>query len=221
MLTVVCVYRSGGIYNETWVAALAKQVRRFLKEDYRFVCLTDKPYEVQALGIETETLQTNWSGWWSKVELFREGLFQDRVLYLDLDVIITGPLERLVQSASGFTGCDDFYVPGTLNSSVMSWRGDYSILYELMLSNASDIKVKFENRSSSGNFGDQGYIEAVIRNLGKRIEFFPSEYVVSWKKAARYSIPTAASVVAFHGKPKMPDANGWAATYWKELLSDI
>lgn len=53
---------------------------------YRMYCLTnDMNAKVSAKKIE---LVNNWSGWWSKVELFRPDLPCGRTLYLDLDTTI-------------------------------------------------------------------------------------------------------------------------------------
>lgn len=89
MLTVACVYWKGqfrgreNVYSEVWVERLKNMVSRNLSVKHRFVCLSNVNVPCERIP-----LIHDWQGWWSKIELFRPGIFDDRVLYLDLDVII-------------------------------------------------------------------------------------------------------------------------------------
>lgn len=71
-----------------------------------------------------------YGGVWDKLrifDLFREGSY----LYLDLDVVITGQLEKLRRD--DFTLLHAWWRPKfhtPLNSSIMSWSRDYSSIYE-------------------------------------------------------------------------------------------
>jgi hypothetical protein len=101
MNVVACVYWKGvfknreKVYSPEWVYILRNMVKRHMPtdEDYRFVCLTNVPNEFDG-SVETITLKHNWPGWWSKLELFRPGVFEegDRVFYLDLDSVIVRDL---------------------------------------------------------------------------------------------------------------------------------
>jgi hypothetical protein len=64
------------------------------------------------------------SGWWNKLYLFKDGLFPegDRILYLDLDTVITGSLDDIIQYKGTFAILRDFYRPEGLQSSVMAWE---------------------------------------------------------------------------------------------------
>lgn len=92
-LTVVCVLWMGEFrdrhYSPAWVTRLRDQVARHLPIPHRFVCLSN----VDVPGVETLPLQTDWQGWWPQVEIYNaERRLGDRVLYLDLDVFVTGDL---------------------------------------------------------------------------------------------------------------------------------
>lgn len=95
-LTVACVLWVGEFenrkYSPEWVLRLRRQVASWLPEPHRFVCLSN----VDVHDVETMPLRTNWPGWWAKLELFdpRNDL-GERVLYLDLDVFVTGDLTPL------------------------------------------------------------------------------------------------------------------------------
>jgi hypothetical protein len=67
-------------------------VARNLSIPHEFVCLTN----VNIDGVHTIPLRHRWPGWWSKIELFGPALRSaDRVMYLDLDVLITGSLDEM------------------------------------------------------------------------------------------------------------------------------
>lgn len=92
-LTVACVLWMGKFedrkYTPAWVYRLRDMVKEHLSLPHRFVCLsnTDIP------GIEVIPLKKDWPGWWAKVELFDPAHdLGERVLYLDLDVYVTGDL---------------------------------------------------------------------------------------------------------------------------------
>lgn len=97
-LTVACVLWVGDFeqrrYTPAWVTRLRKQVAAHLSLPHRFVCLSNVDVE----GVETLPLKTCYPGWWAKLEIFdplRD--LGDRVLYLDLDVFVTGDLTPIAQ----------------------------------------------------------------------------------------------------------------------------
>jgi hypothetical protein len=97
-LIVACVLRSGDFrgrhYSIEWAMRLKAMVARNLTVPHQFVCLSD----IETLGIDRIPLQENWPGWWSKIELFGPSLRSARrVFYLDLDVIINGSLDHMVE----------------------------------------------------------------------------------------------------------------------------
>lgn len=124
--TVACVLKHGGIYDFNYVKILSLALRRRLRCDYRFVCLTDAPPPhrkwLRAHRINLRPLVHGWPGAWSKIELFRPGLFTGRVLYLDLDTLATGRLGRLMAYEGEFATLSDFLKPLHFDCSVMTWR---------------------------------------------------------------------------------------------------
>jgi len=129
--TVACVYWKGAfrgrehVYNEAWVSRLERMVHNHLPGLDRFVCLSNT-----GVPCERIPLITDWHGWWAKLELFRPGLFEGRVLYLDLDLVIMHSLEDLIQYPAPFVVVKAFkpvsnkIQPETIckfNSSVMAF----------------------------------------------------------------------------------------------------
>lgn len=95
-LTVACVLWVGTFhdrrYSPAWVTRLRDMVARWLPVPHRFVCLSNVPVP----GVETQPLTTDRPGWWAKLEVFNQAqALGGRVLYLDLDVFITGDLTPL------------------------------------------------------------------------------------------------------------------------------
>jgi len=103
MLTVACVYWKGKfygqetVYSPIWIERLQHMVAKNLTMPYRFVCLSNVNVPCERIP-----LRHNWPGWWSKIELFRSNLFEDRVLYLDLDLLILDDLKCFVDFPSKF-----------------------------------------------------------------------------------------------------------------------
>lgn len=102
-LTVACVLWmpaegapdfEGRHYSPAWVLRLREQVAARLPVPHDFVCLSN----VDVPTVRTLPLTTDRPGWWAKLEVFNAAHdLGDRVLYLDLDVYITGDLTPLVE----------------------------------------------------------------------------------------------------------------------------
>ena len=142
MLTVACVWVRGNVpYTAEYVERLRAMVRKALPVPHRFVCLTDRwselPSDLECLAVTPFT----GAGWWSKLHLFNQDLaLGDRVLYLDLDVLVVGSLIEIVDTpavfatipdgGSSFQPRDHRRVIKRFNSSVMVFdAGVYADLY--------------------------------------------------------------------------------------------
>lgn len=133
-LTVACLWvRGHRKFGSEYVTKLHKMVERHLDLPFRMVCLTDRPEKVPP-WIETFTVPTPglYKAWWSKLKLFDPRMpFDQRVLYLDLDVLVTGSLREIVDYPASFAIIPDMApefkgkgrqkVIKAYNSSVMVW----------------------------------------------------------------------------------------------------
>lgn len=217
MLTVLCV-RYGNKYGKEYVERLRNMVQRHLTLPYEFVCLTDDPSPISGVRLIIEPNAGYAKPWWHKVHMFDPSLpISGRILYLDLDVLICGNIDKLVlnKEEKDFFGIRDFnrkFIPNwnILNSSVMSWEGGYH----------PDIWTVFKTDPTKAQrlHGDQDWIWQVARS---RITFWPDQYIMSYKwelrersETERVSgklrfkttrnpiIPKECCVVVFHGDPK-------------------
>lgn len=218
MLTVACVLKSGGIYNAEWVRKLRDGVARNLTLPHWFVCLSDA--DVPVHHCERIQLTNNWPGWWSKIELFRPGLFDGPVLYFDLDTVIVGSLDAIAEYPHSFTMAHEFWRPHLLCSTAMAWEGDYSFLYDdfaaapVGLAHHYDVELP----RLEGRIGDQAFIEDRMTNMVETFrDLFGERSIASYKvHECQMAPPTDAAVVSFHGRPKCDDLkSGWVAATWK------
>lgn len=213
MITVACVLRSGGHYTRGYVNALHSGVAQHMPRDYpwTFTCLTD-------LKIEGAVkLKHKWPGWWSKLELFRPGVFpkDQKVLYFDLDTLIVGSLLPFTLYGGSFAMLADFYReyrprgrPRFGESGMMIWTpgANTERIYEAF---AADPKLWM------GQFRGDG---RMIREHVKH-EYLQDLYpglICSYKIHARHGPPKGARVVCGHGVPHFNEPKtGWAHKLWR------
>lgn len=202
-MRVVCI-KWGTRYTAEWVTRLRAMVAKHLQQPHRFVCFTERP----VAGVECQPLQCDLAGWWAKLGLFRYPA-DEPTLYLDLDVVIDGPI-LLPELSDKLWALDDFSYSlvrpkpdvdpwtrrllggtGTINSSVMYWRGDFT-----------KVLNDFKPAVIDELHGDQNWITRCL--WPDRIALFPSTMACSYKyHVMRGTKP--APIVVFHGSPKAPD----------------
>lgn len=218
MITVACVLKSGGIYTPEWVEKLKGGVERHLSLPHRFVCLSDIDVPCERIP-----LITDWRGWWSKLELFREGLLEGPTFYADLDTVVVGSLNRVASHPHTFTMAHEYYRPERLCSTAMAWTGDHSFLFDAFAEDPKGIAKQYDEvfPSKDGRIGDQSFIEDQFKLYGIRPDTFRDLFgertIASYKvHGCQEAPPSDAVVVAMHGRPK-PDeiTKGWVADAWK------
>jgi len=180
------------------VEILRRQVERHLSDthDFEFNCITE----------------SDLPGWWGKTTIFDRHISQERNLWLDLDVVVTGALNALVVplrgsqlriaknwAQSGHGGCQ---------SSVMYWEGDSAQIISDSFNPADAHWPPRGDRfwdNGQVQHGDQEWI-TYLRDTGRLdVEYFDFPHVQSYKYHCRDGVPPDCRVVAFHGKPKPAD----------------
>lgn len=207
MLHIVCV--QSGNYQERgaqYVNILFDSVRRNLADGFEgeFVCFTDNADRLD-IGIVARELPEGVRGWWNKLYLFKDGLFPkgDRILYFDLDTVITGRLDEIASYDGNLAILRDWYEPQIVNSSVMAWRsGDYGHIWHNWLAAGKPDYLG----------GDQEWIRRQTISPIILQDVFP-ELFVSYKLIGG-RIPDKASVCCFHGTPRPHQAKGWVPEVW-------
>jgi hypothetical protein len=147
---------------------------------------------------------TQYPGWWGKIGLFKPGVASLVNLWLDLDVVITGRLDDLIEqygqsnlampinwAQSGHGGCQ---------SSVMVWAQSKHTL---------PIYKRFESkwahwppRNEPGVlWGDQEWITQLRDESVIHVDPINADWIKSYKYHCRDGLPEDCRVVIFHGKP--------------------
>lgn len=194
-IVVACV-KWGRKYGPEYVNILADMVARNCELPYQFWCFTDDGAglveEVQVRG-----LPPGLDGWWNKLALFQPGIFpaKTRMLYLDLDVVVTSGIEPLINTR----GIAHDWMQGGYNSSVMVWdAGEHTDAW-------IGAEVPWAHLH-----GDQDW----LTELGGW-DYLPPDWIVSYRIHAQTWPPQSAIVVAFHGWPKPHEiTTGWVPEMW-------
>lgn len=199
--TIVCV-KAGTKYGPVYVNRLAAMARRHTTRPLRVVCFTDDARGLDA-DIDAQPLPVDGlTGWWNKVALFGETLpgVTGRVLYLDLDVVITGSLDPLLDHPGAFVIMDNGYVPG-FNSSVMLFDvGAQAHVW-------SNFAVADTNRIA----GDQDWMALMIPDA----ELWPEDWCVTYRLRAAEGPSENTKVVVFSGRPNPDEYPApWIRDYW-------
>lgn len=160
-LTVACVLVRGNVnYTVEYVERLHAMCRRYIDRPFEFACLTDQPRAMpQSVRAVPILKHASLKGWWAKVGLFKPDRFTGRVLYLDLDTLLLGPLDEiidypepfaLVPDAGTFNGSEGLRVVKRYNSSVMVWDAQTEGLSSLYTDWRPDVAQRL--------WGDQDWI---------------------------------------------------------------
>jgi hypothetical protein len=226
---VICI-KWGTPFGPEYVNRLYSGARRNLSHPVRFFCMTEHAQgihpDVQILPLPVEPFHdemnaalavANRQGAMRKVSLFRPGLIPDLdgpLLGFDLDVVITGSLDPLLSQDVGKVIMRADWVEarrGRKTGHGSVFRFDPALhgwLYDTL---AADPRGQVEKARGS----EQRYTSTLAQEKGA-FAYIPGDLVVSFKHdclrlppmnyVEAPKLPAGASVVCFHGRPKMPEA---------------
>ena len=120
---VVCV-KWGDKYPAEYVNRLYAMVQKNLDIPHQFHCLTEQSSGIDSKVHILSLPNTSYEGWWIKLMLFQQDFFglQGRIIYLDLDLVITGNIDFLAEDNVGLSIIENWSRNRMWNSSVMSFR---------------------------------------------------------------------------------------------------
>jgi hypothetical protein len=219
----------GTRYGPDYVNRLYSMIERHTAQPTRLVCYTDESEGINS-NVQVYPLPyielPEYRRWfpWRKISLWQKELqgISGEVLYLDLDVVVTG-------------GLDDFfdYKPGHYcvarnwtqrkerigNTSVYRFPvGAHTYLYDRIMNDCEDVLARHRN--------SQTFISREIKDM----EFWPDDWCVSFKHSLlpawplnlflAPALPPATKVVAFTGKPDPDEAmeGRWPHERWYQGL---
>lgn len=215
-----CVIHSDG-YTWEYVDRLYSMLSRHISRGIRLHVYTEADREVPEPYIKHALDDWKISGpkksWWYKMQIFNSKYHAGPLLYFDLDTVIIGNLDWLVNlSLDYFWTVRDFKYLWksnnfTINSSIMWFNTtQFHSVWE-------DFSSKKLEKITALYRGDQDYITEAIPVARRR--FFELERVKSWRwqcldggysfAQKRHLLPNTGtsvtdptSVLIFHGKPK-------------------
>jgi len=201
---VVCV-QSGTEYKQEYVDKLRNSVARNLTIPHSFHAITDStiPEEDQA-------------SWWAKIQLFNPHTFDINhlVLYLDLDVVITGSLDDIVSAKSHHPMIiiENF----SINVRHCAYNSSCMLFHPLYNNSITNIWQAYENDKDKIKkvlHGDQCWI---WRSLKNSVSVFPQHLIRSYKYHCTRNVPDDTRVVVFHGAPNPEQVRAeWITKNWK------
>jgi hypothetical protein len=212
----------GDAYNWIYVERLYNMLQNNLSHEIRLHVFTEAHRSVPSPFVKHELQE--WPGiagprksWWYKMQMFNSKHFEGRMLYLDLDTVITKNLDWMwTLPERHFWTIRDFkylWRPSWqgLNSSVMLWdTARYHWIWQDFLTKNINATVKLYH-------GDQDYLTSVLD--AKDLRFFDANTIKSWRwqcKDGGYSmtkraynrpdsgttVDPATAIMVFHGQPK-------------------
>lgn len=230
--TIVCM-KWGDRYPSEYVNFLWSMIKRNSKRDTRLVCYTDDTAGINPDVIcfplpEIHLPASVASKPWRKVSLWHPelpGLSGD-VLFVDLDVVITGSIDEFFDYERDATFCviENWTQPGSKigNTSVYRFKiGSHPYLFHDLMKDPERILKQFPN--------SQTYISRFIREM----KYWPEGWCVSFKHSllprwplnffVTTPLPPNTKVVCFTGKPDPDEARDgrWPAKWYKKFYKYV
>lgn len=215
-MRISCVLRSGGPYEPEHVARLHAQAQRYAPQA-TFLCLTDLPRPVAALGVPSLQLSQNWLGWWAKLEAYA---LPGPNLQIDLDVTIMRDLTPLLEACAAhelvilrdFRSRYDW-----VNSSVVGWRGSLAKITGRFAEAPEAWMWKYavgQPHSLINRFGDQAFIAdqwwGPIAYWQDLLPLHIMSYKKQWRGTAKWPKRARGQcrILVYHSSPKPWEIEG-------------
>jgi hypothetical protein len=247
MPVLVLCMKWGTLYGPGYVNNLARGVRRHLARPHRFVCFTDDAAGLDS-GIEALPLPElglppgHTDSRWRKLALFRRDLggLGGTALFLDLDLVITGPLDRFFDLPGAFriqrdddlfrakplrrlNPARDAFLRSVGNSSVFRFElGAHGYILDAFLADPAGATARYEI--------SQHFQSAQLAAHGD-LDYWPRGWCVSFKNDCvprglpswwrDPALPPGTSIVVFAGRPKMHEVLEGGGHRWYRRIGKV
>jgi hypothetical protein len=224
----------GDAYGPDYVNRLYGMIARNTTQPFRLVCYTDNRdgidprvecYDCPEVDIPSPKRNRGWR----KLALWNSSLpgLTGRALFLDLDVVITGPLDDFFtyEPARDFCVIHNWTHPDRLIGNTSVYRfdvGSHPQILHRFLEDHHGVLNEFAN--------SQSWVSHLLRDS---ITFWPDEWCRSFKRHCvprgprRWwqppLLPEGARIIAFPGQPNPHDAvaGHWPAPWYKRTYKHI
>jgi len=226
MYNVICL-KHGTKYDSDYVNKLYFGMKRNTTVDFLFHCFTDDNDGIHEDIIPHPLPYKNVEGWWQKLYLFSDEInIEGRILFLDLDTLITGNIDKYITHNDGFVTLRDFWAKGdNVGSAILSYEvGKHKKIWDTFIIDPQKAITELAPH------GDQKWIQKHHRANERTYwqDLFPNE-VLSFKTHCRGGVPPDGKIICFHGKPSIPESintitrvqgfvippTKWVEEYWK------
>lgn len=217
--------KHGTKYDADYVNKLFCGVRRNTTVDFTFHCFTDDSEGLHEDIVAHPLPHTNVSGWWQKLYMFSDEInIEGRMLFLDLDTLITGNIDHYITQTAGFIVLRDLWAGGiNVGSAIMSFEvGKHKQIWDTFIADPTAAINLLRPH------GDQKWIQRHEPNRMYWQDLCPKE-IMSFKSDCRGGLPANAKIVCYHGAPSIPESihetthvqrfvippTAWVKDYWK------
>jgi hypothetical protein len=223
MLEVLCM-KWGSQYTAQHVNVLESMLARNLTVKHRLTCFTDNPEGVRCRtlplpdtvkGQQMSGKKRRYIKLWAYSDEMREHLAGDRLLCLDLDIVITGSIDHIVSRKEEIVFWDDPHQHTPYNSSVvLMTAGSRNQVWDEF-----DPKQSPKRCETSVVIGhDQNWASQVLG--ANEATWTKEDGIYSMRNdVMKHGLKENACIVVFHGPrdPAMPDFQRkypWIQRHW-------
>lgn len=227
-VSVVCV-SWGNKFSDDYVLNLKAMVERNTTVDHEFICFTDRILP----KVDFRILDEGYEGWWNKLQLFNsKWRLSDRVVYFDLDTLITGDLDWLMNYDGKFMGIEDVgavnshqpHLKNVLQTGVMAF--DSRMNTDIWSNLSQSMQENQKHFRGDGELLNH-YMSPLRRDLLQHL--YPGR-LKSYKYQVYPNRPDKkTSIICFHGRPSIEQAMSvpittplatykpvdWISEYWR------
>lgn len=215
MLDIVC-FKWGDLYGPEYVNKLFRGITRNTTVPFRFTCFTEDPEGVEC---PTKPFLKPLPHWWYIIGLFNPAHnFGSKVLYLDLDTIITDNIDDMLTVDEPFVILRDFYRPQGLQTAYIMWEPAWgAFVWEKLNTLYPEGKYGHLLKYPGGT---NRWIETTVGlDVPRLQDLFPDQCLsykvhIQSKKEHKYKL---GKMVFFHGLPRPHEVASlpWMIEHWK------